>query len=149
MWESSLVEHKFAENGRQHLLRLVNDEHGPRQGGIDVGLPTLAQDFCAGPAIVRAQLDPEQLTHLAIEVGKIGLGPAAHPDLDVTLRAEPVGEHAQGDRLSGTGRAGEECKAALAGKLLDAPAEGLDAGRGMERLSRHVGAKRIPLQTKE
>ena len=51
-----------------------------------MGLPALAQHLGAGPAVVGAQLDPEQVAHLAIEVGEIGLGPAAHADLDVTLR---------------------------------------------------------------
>jgi hypothetical protein len=58
-----------------------------------------------------AQLDAEQVTHLAIEVGEIGLGPAAHTDFDVSLRAEPVSEDAQDDLLAGAGSAGDERKA--------------------------------------
>ena len=114
---------QLGENGRQHLLRLVDDEHRPRQRGIDVGLPALAQHLGAGPAVVGTQFDAEQVAHLAIEIGEIGLGPAAHADLDVTLLGEPLGENPQGDRLAGAGRAGDEGEAAFADQLLDAPAE--------------------------
>jgi hypothetical protein len=33
----------------------------------------------------------EQIAHLAVEVGDAGLGPADDADLDVALRAEPLG----------------------------------------------------------
>ena len=98
---------------------------------------------------MRAQLDAEQLTHLAIEVGEIGLGPAAHADLDVTLFGESLSEHAQGNRLAGTGSAGDEREAAFASELPDPPAERLDARRDMERLDRHVSGKRIPFEAIE
>ena len=152
MCESSLVEHNRRnsdENGRQHLLRLVDDQDRPRQRGVDVGLPALAQHLGAGPAVVGAEFDAEQVAHLAIEVGKIGLGPAAQADLDVTLLREPLGENAQGDRLACAGSPGDEGEAAFANQLLDAPAEQLDARRGMERLDRHVGRKRIPFEAVE
>ena len=140
---------QLGENGRQHLLRLVDDQDRPRQRGVDVGLPALAQHLGAGPAVVRAELDAEQVAHLAIEVGEIGLGPAAQADLDVALRREPLGENAQGDRLACAGSPSDEGEAAFADQLLDAPAERLDARRGMERLDRHVGRKRIPLEAVE
>ena len=90
-------------------------------------LPAIAQHLGAGPPVVRGELDAEQIAHLAIEVGEAGLGPAEDADLDVALSAEPLGENAQGDRLAGAGRAGDEGEAALADELLDAPAERLDA----------------------
>jgi hypothetical protein len=70
-----------------------------------------------------AELDAEQVAHLAIEVGEIGLGPAAHADFDVTLLREPLGEKAQGDRIAGAGIASDEREAAFANQLLNAPAE--------------------------
>ena len=118
---------QLGEHGGRHLLGLVDDQHGPRQRGVDVGLPALAQHLGAGPAVVRAQLDAEQVAHLAIEVGEAGLGPADDADLDVALLAEALGENAQGDGLAGAGRAGDEGEAAFADELLDAPAERLDA----------------------
>jgi len=56
---------------------------------------------------VRGELDAEQVAHLAIEVGKAGLGPAENTDLDIALTAEPLRENAQRDRLAGAGRAGD------------------------------------------
>ena len=95
------------------------------------------------------QFDAEQVAHLAIEIGEIGLGPAAHADLDVTLLGEPLGENPQGDRLAGAGSPGDEGEAAFADQLLDAPAERRDARRDMKRLHRHVGRKRIPFEAVE
>ena len=92
-----------------------------------MGLPALAQHLGAGPAVVRGELDAEQVAHLAIEVGEAGLRPADDADLDVALVAEALGEDAQRDGLAGAGRAGDEGEAALADELLDAPAERLDA----------------------
>src|SRR5205807_5052655 len=99
--------------------------------------------------VVRSKLDAEQITHLAVEVGEASLGPANDADLDVTLRAEPLGEDAQRNRLAGAGCAGDEGKAALANQLLDAPAERLDAPRDMQRLNRYVGCERVPLEAVE
>ena len=114
-----------------------------------MGLPALAQHLGASPAVVGAELDAEQVAHLTIEVGEIGLGPAAHTDLGVTLRREAIGEKAQSDRLAGAGSAGNEGEAAFANQLLDTPAERLDARRDMERLNRHVRGKRIPFEAIE
>ena len=79
---------QLGEHGGQHLLGLVDDEHGPRQRGVDMGLPAIAQDLGAGPAVVRGELDAEQIAHLAVEVGETGLGPADDADPDVALRAQ-------------------------------------------------------------
>ena len=64
---------QLGEHGGQHLLGLVDDQHRSRQRGVDVGLPALAQDLGAGPAVVRGELDAEQVAHLAVEVGEAGL----------------------------------------------------------------------------
>ena len=62
-----------------------------------MALPALAQHLGAGPSIVRGEFDAEQVAHLAVEVGKAGLGPADDADPDVALGAEPLGENAQRD----------------------------------------------------
>ena len=114
---------QLGEHGGRHLLCLVDDEDGPRQRGIDVGLPAVAQHLGAAPAVGRTQLDAEQVTHLTVEVGKASLRPADDADLDVALCAKALGEDAQRDRLAGAGRAGDEGEAAFADELLNAPAE--------------------------
>src|SRR5271166_6365202 len=111
-----------------------------------MALPAIAQHLGAGPPVVRGELDAEQVAHLAIEVGKAGLGPAENADLDIALTAEPLRENAQRDRLAGAGRAGDEGEAAFADELLDPPAERLDAPADVERLDRHVGRERVPLE---
>ena len=60
-----------------------------------------------------------------------------------------LGENAQRDGLPGAGGAGDEGEAAFADELLDAPAERLDAARHVQRLDRHVGCDRVPLQAVE
>ena len=58
-----------------------------RESALSIcALPALAQDFGAGPSVVRAQFDAEEVAHLAVEVGDVGLRPADHADLDVALR---------------------------------------------------------------
>jgi len=76
---------QFGEHGGLHLLCLVNQQHRSGQGGLDVRLPTVAQGLGATPAVMRAQLDAEELAHLAIEVGDIGLRPTDHADRHVAL----------------------------------------------------------------
>ena len=44
---------QLGQHGRQHLLGLVDDQHGPGERAIDVRLPALAQHLGAGPAVVR------------------------------------------------------------------------------------------------
>jgi hypothetical protein len=140
---------QLGEHSRQHLLGLVDDQHGSRQGGVDMGLPALAQHLGAGPSVVRGELDSEQVAHLAIEVDEAGLGPAEDADLDVALSCEPLGENTQRDRLAGAGRTGDEGEATLADELLDAPAERLDASADVKGLDRHVGSEGVPLETIE
>ena len=142
-------EAQLGQDGGLHLLRLVGDEHRARQGGVDVRLPTVAQNLCAGPAVVGRKLDAEQIAQLAVEVGEARLRPADDADLHVPLGLEPVGENAQGDGLADAGRAGDESEAALADELLGAPAEGLDAAADVQGLDGHVGSERVPLEAVE
>ena len=46
-----------------------------------MGLPALAQHLGAGPAVVGAEFDAEQVAHLAVEVGEIGRGRLHKPIL--------------------------------------------------------------------
>ena len=39
----------------------------------DLGPPALAKDLRAGEAIMREAIDAEEVAHLAIEVGDVGL----------------------------------------------------------------------------
>ena len=140
---------QLGEHGWRHLLGLVDDQHRSRQSGVDVGLPAITQHLGSCPAVVWSQLDAEQIAHLAIEVGEAGLRARDDADSDVALRAEALGENAQRDGLPGAGGAGDEGEAAFADELLDAPAERLDAARHVQRLDRHVGCERVPLQAVE
>ena len=114
---------QLREDGGLDFLRLVDDEHGPGQGGIDIGLPALAQHLGAGPAVVRLEFDAEQVAHLAVEVGDVGLRAADHAELDVALRRQRSREDAQGSRLAGAGHAGDEGKTTFADELAHTPAE--------------------------
>ena len=112
-------------------------------------LPALAQDLGAAPAVVRVQLDAEEVAHLAVEVGDVGLGAADHADPDVALRGQMFGQDAQGDRLAAARSTGDEGKAALAGELADPPAEGMQACGDMQGLGRHTGGEGVPLEAVE
>ena len=152
MWELSWVEdsrRSSRRDGRQHLLGLVDDQHRPGECAVDVCLPALAQDFGAAPAIVRVQFHAEDVAHLAIEVGDVGLRATDDADLDVALRRQMSGQDAQGDGFAGAGRSRDEGEAALVGELRDPPAEGTQAGRDMQRLGRHAGGEGVPLEAVE
>jgi len=127
-------------------LRLVDDQHGPGQGFVDMGLPALAQDLGATPAVVWMEFDAEEVAHLAIEVGDVGLWAADHANLHVTLGGKRCGQDAQDGGLAGAGSAGDEGEAAFAHELLDPPAERFQAGGDMQRRGRHGGSERIPFE---
>ena len=71
---------QFGQHGGLHLLCLVDHQHRPAQGALDMRLPALAQDLGAAVAVMRAQFDAEEFAHLAVEVGDVGLRPADHAD---------------------------------------------------------------------
>src|SRR4029453_6193663 len=98
------------------------------------------------PAVMGAKLDPEEGAHLAVEVGEASLRPAQHSYGHIRLTAEPLGEDTQGHRLTRAGCTGDQGKSTLAGKLLNAPAEGLDPRRNMQCFDGDVGGKRVPLE---
>jgi hypothetical protein len=92
-----------------------------------VSLPALAQDLGTTPAIVRAQFDAEEVSHLAIEVGDVGLRATDDADRHVAPRRQRSGQDAQGGGLAAAGRAGDEGEAAVASELLHPPAERFQA----------------------
>ena len=135
--------------GESHLLGLVDDEHGSGKRAVDMRLPALAQDLGSAPAVVGAQRNAEEVAHLAVEVGDVGLRPADHADLDVAFARQSVGQDAQTGGLAGSRIAGDDGKAALGDQMADAAAEGVDARRDMQRLGRHAGGERIPFEPVE
>ena len=58
-----------------HFLAFIGDQHRAAQRGIDMPLPARPQHLGAAIAVVRMQLDAEQLAHLAVEVGHARLRP--------------------------------------------------------------------------
>ena len=71
-------------------------------------------------------------------------------DADVGQPCQPLGQQAQDDTLAGAGVAVDQGETALADlRMLDTPAELLDARRHKQRRSRHVGRERIELEPVE
>ena len=114
---------------------------------VDMGEPTLAQLFEAGPAVVVHQVDVEHLADLAVEVRRPRGGAGDGGDPEPIGAAETIGEQAEGDALSGAGLAGDQGEAALAHEMLfDPDAEAVDGGAGHEAVDRQIGGERVPLQ---
>ncbi len=134
----------------QQLLGLVDEHHGPHAGVVDMGEPSLAQVFEAGPAVVVHQVDAEHPADLAVEVGQPGRGVGDGTDPEPVRAAEAVGEHAQRHALSGAGLAGDQREAALAHKMmLDSEAEAVDGGAHHEAVDRKVGGEGVPFEPVE
>ena len=140
---------QFGKDSRGHLLGLVDDEHRPGKGAVDMRLPALAQDLGAAPAVVGAQLDAEEVAHLAVEVGDVGLRPADHADHDVAFGRQLLGQDAQTGGLAGSRFACDDGKSAFGDQMADAAAEGVDARGDMQRLGRHAGSERVPFEAVE
>ena len=105
---------QLGQGGGVHLLRLVDQQHGAQAGRFQVGEPALAQGFEAGPAVVGADADGEDIAQFAVEVGQVALRVADHADGQVVAAGQAVGEHAQGDAFAGAGFAVDQGEAALA-----------------------------------
>jgi hypothetical protein len=68
-------------------------------------------------------------------------------DREIGQACEALGQEAHDDALAGTGVAVDQREAPLAQvRLLDAPAEVLDLGRHIERLSRHLRCEGVPFE---
>ena len=77
------------------------------------------------------------------------LRPTDHADRHVALRRQRSGQNAQGGGLAAAGHAGDQGEAAVAGELLNAPAERLQARGDVQRLGRDVGRERVPFEAVE
>ena len=66
---------QLVQDGELHFLTLIGDEHRAAERGIDMPLPARAQHLGAAMAVVRMQLDAEQIAHLAVKVGHSRLRP--------------------------------------------------------------------------
>ena len=65
------------------------------------------------------------------------------------MAREPLGKDAQCNGLACAWRAGDQGKAALAGELLNPPAEQFDTRGDVESFDRHVGGEGVPLEAIE
>ncbi len=137
---------ELIEDRGLHLLRFIDDEDRTEKRGLDVRLPALAEDAGAGPAIVRRELDPEEVAEFAVEVGDAALRSAEDADGEILVGGELVDQQPEGDRLAEAGVAGDEGEAALAGEVVGAPAEVFDLGGEEERLGRDLGGEGVPLE---
>jgi hypothetical protein len=62
------------------------------------------------------------------------------------VHATMIRRPAQGGRLTAAGHAGDQGEAAVAGELLDPPAERFQTRGDVQRLGRHVGRERVPFE---
>jgi hypothetical protein len=85
---------QFGENGGGHLLGFIDDQHGPAERSLDLGLPFIPKGFGPIPAIVRGESDGEEISQFSVEVEDGGLGATEDSDHDVLDHAEPIGEDA-------------------------------------------------------
>lgn len=93
---------QLVQDGREHFLGLVDDEHGPRHRGGDVLTPALPERLETTPAIVGAERDAEDIAQLAVEVAHATLWVIDRADDHIALLGEARREEAQGDALSCT-----------------------------------------------
>ncbi len=135
---------QFGEDGWLGFLGLVEDQHRAAQRAIDVGLPALAQDLGAGPAVVRLKFDAEEVAELAVEVAEVGLRAGDHADGQVALLRQMLGEDAQSGRLAGAGGAGDEGDAAFRCELPNPPAEAVDPRGDVQGLGQNAGGEGVP-----
>jgi hypothetical protein len=96
---------------------------------------------------MRAVLpDAEEIAELPIEIGGAALRVLDGPDRHVGQGAEVLAHEPEHDALAGARVAADEREAAVGDAGLDAPQEGMDRGRNVERLDGHVGAKGIKFE---
>ena len=77
---------QFGEHGRVHLLRFVDDQHRAWRGASSIWVCQRWRRILAPPQrLCGSEFDAEEVAHLAIEVGDVGLWAADHANLHVTL----------------------------------------------------------------
>ena len=93
-------EPQLAEHAGAHLLDLVDQEHRTQQRTVEMTLPAFAQGLETTPTIVGSQSHPEDLAHLAIEIGQATLRVRQHADRHVAHLLQPIGEDPHRDTLA-------------------------------------------------
>ena len=101
----------------------------------------------ARPAVVSGEWDGEEVGELAVEIHGSALRVLDGADGDVRQLSQALAEQAQGDALAGAWVAGDHDEAAVGDADLDAPNEGVDLGRDVQRVEGHVGPERVELET--
>lgn len=132
-----------------HLLGLVDHQDRAHQGGLDVSLPAIPQQPGADPAVVRRELDIEQVAQFAIEVRNAGLWSGQNADREIPLGGQLLDQQAQTDRLPQPRFSRDQSEASLAHRVLHPPAEVLELGSEPEGFHRNLGSEGVPLQAIE
>ena len=141
---------QLRQRRRGHFLSLVDEQDWPQTGALQVGVPAFAQALEAAPAIVRLELDAEQLAQFAVEVGEVALRMVECGDGDVGKPLEALAEQAQRDALAGAGIAMDQGETALAHVLvLDTPEEVLDRSGDAQGFSGKLLRERVPFEPVE
>ena len=95
------------------------------------------------------ELNAEQIAEFAVEVGDATLRAGEDAEDEIAMGSEALGEQPQRDRLAESRLTGDQCEAALARQVLDAPAEVFELGGDEQRFGGNVGRERVPLETME
>jgi len=64
----------FIEAWGQHLLGLIDEEHGSKKSALDMIFPAFSQGLETAVTIRRREVHPEQGPHFAIKVAEVALG---------------------------------------------------------------------------
>jgi hypothetical protein len=143
--EPELVEHCGV-----HLLGFVDEEDGPKERGLEMGLPAFAKGLGPGPSVVGSKGNGEHVAHLTVEVGEVSLRPGEDADDELGLTRESLGEEAKDDTFAGSGLSGDEREAAVSSESqLELPEEALDGGCNPKSLEGHVGREGVELEAEE
>jgi hypothetical protein len=143
-------EPELIEHGGVHLLGFVDEKDGPNEGGLEMGLPAVAKQLGSGPSIVGSKGNGEDIAHLAVKVGEVGLRPGEDAHDELGLKGETLGEKTKNDTLSRSRLTGDKGKAALSAEgQLELPEEALDGGRPAKGFEGHVGRERVELEAEE
>jgi hypothetical protein len=141
---------ELVEHGGVHFLGFVDEKNGAKKGGIKMSLPAFAKRLGSGPTVMGSKGNGEDIAHLAVEVGEMGLrsGEDAHNELG--LKREALGEKAKDDAFAGTGLSGDKGEAAFSAEVqLELPEEALEGGSRPKGLERHIGREGVELEAEE
>ena len=112
-----------------------------------MGQPTFPQGLEATPAVVRPELDAEQISHLAVEVGQVSTGMGDGTYGQITQLPQPFSQHPQHNTLARAGVTGDQGKATFTDQsLFDAPAEAFYLCCGMQGFDGQLRREGIPFE---